>query len=151
MNGRHDGAANKPPDPLIPTPGDTIVPPTPVMQVTENPTPTFTFQAKIDANRRRTDNTPFHLKALLVALLVQHQKVGESFHFLPTDANSMAGALVKVSDIPNDEVNIKKYVKEMHEIDNRNNSKRYTVVFFVKVASTKTPGTMKKGPFHVAA
>jgi hypothetical protein len=144
MNGHQDGAANEPPDTLIPTPGDTIVPPTPVMQVTENPTTTFTFQAKIDANRRRTDNTPFHLKALLVALLVQHQKVDESFHFLPTNANSTAGALVKASDIPNDEVNIKKYVKEMHKIDNRNNNKRYTVVFFVKVASTKTLGTMKK-------
>jgi hypothetical protein len=144
MNGRHDGAPNEPPDLLTPTPGDTIVPPPPVMQITESPTTTFTFQAKIDANRRRTDNTPFHLKALLVALLVEHQKVDDTFHFLPTDGNSTAGAIVKASDIPNDEVNIKKYVKEMHNIDNRNNSKRYTVVFFVKVASTMTLGTMKK-------
>jgi hypothetical protein len=35
-------------------------------------------------------------------------------------------------------------MKEMHEINNRNNSKRYIVVFFVKVASTVTLGTMKK-------
>jgi hypothetical protein len=83
-------------------------------------------------------------QALLVALLIQHQKVDESFNFLPTDGNSTAGAIIKAIDIPNDEVNIKKYVKEMHEINNRNNSKRYTVVFFVKVASIMTLGMMKK-------
>jgi hypothetical protein len=144
MNGRHDGAANEPPDPLIPTPGNTIVPTTPAMQVTENLTTTFAFHAKINANRRRTDNTPFYLKALLVALLVEHQKVDNTFHFLPTDDNSTAGAIIKASNIPNDEANIKKYVKEMKEIDNRNNNKRYTVVFFVKVASMMTLGMMKK-------
>jgi hypothetical protein len=56
----------------------------------------------------------------------------------------MAGAITKVSDIPNDETAIKKYVKEMHEVDNRNNNKMYTVVLFVKIASTMTLGMMKK-------
>jgi hypothetical protein len=144
MKGRHDGAANKPPDPPIPTPGDTIVPIAPAMQVTENPMTTFTFQAKIDANCHRTDNTPFHLKALLVALLVEHQKVDNTFHFLPTNDNSTTSAIVKASNIPNDEANIKKYLKEMKEINNRNNNKWYTVVFFVKVASMMTLGMMKK-------
>jgi hypothetical protein len=87
---------------------------------------------------------PFYLKALLVTLLVKHQKVDNTFHFLPTNDNSTTSAITKANDIPNDEANIKTDVKEMKEIDNRNNNKRYMVLFFVKVASTMTLGMMKK-------
>jgi hypothetical protein len=83
---------------------------------------------------------------------LQHKGVDPTFHLLPTEEGSTAGAITKASDIPNNEVNIKKYVKNVHDVDNPNNSKTYTVVFYVKIASATTLGTMKNdnGLFYVA-
>jgi hypothetical protein len=90
------------------------------------------------------EKTPLRLKALLIELLTQHQKVDPTFHLLPTDDKSTAGAITKATEIPNNEEMIKQYVKEMHDVENRNNDKYYTVVFYIKVASSMTLGTMKK-------
>jgi len=144
MNGRHHGGNNAPPDPPVPEHGGPDPPSPTLMHDTESPTTTFTFQAKIDVNRKRDDKTPLRIKALLVALLIQHQRVDPTFHFLPNDDKSTAGAITKANEIPNTESKIKNYVKEMQEIDHRNNNKTYTVVFYVKVASSMTLGTMKK-------
>jgi hypothetical protein len=54
-----------------------------------------------------------------------------------------AGAITKAADLPNTETRMKEYVKEMNEIDSRNSS-HYTVVFFLKVASSMTLGMMKQ-------
>jgi hypothetical protein len=70
----------------------------------------FTFQqAKIDVNRHRNDTKPLCLNALLIEILLQHQRVDPTtFHFLPTDDGSTAaGAITKSSDIPNAEAHIK--------------------------------------------
>jgi hypothetical protein len=55
------------------------------------------------------------------------------------------------------EANTKKYkayVKEMHDFDNRNNSKSYKVVFYLKIVSAMTLGRMKQDtrqwPIYVA-
>jgi hypothetical protein len=113
--------------------------------VDESPTTKFKFQAKIDVNRDRNDKTPLRLKALLIELLIQHQKVDPTFHFLPTEDGSTASAITKANEIPNSEEQIKKYVKEMRDNDNGNKySKYYTVIFYVKVASSMTLGMMKK-------
>jgi hypothetical protein len=83
----------------------------------------FVFQAKIDVNRPRTETRPLRLKALLIALLIHHQSVDPTFHFLPTEDRSTAGAITKASDIiPNTKEHMKAYVKEMKDIDSRNSS-----------------------------
>jgi hypothetical protein len=67
----------------------------------------------------------------LIEILLQHQRVDPTFHFLPTEEGSTAGAITMAGDGPKSEANIMKYVKEMHDVDNRNNSKSYTVVFYI--------------------
>ena len=111
--------------------------------VEESPPTKFVFQAKIEANRNRNETTPFQLKSLLIELIVQHQRVDPTFHLLPTEEGSTAGAITKASELPNDSRRMKEYVKERQEIDRRNSS-NYTVVFFIKVASSKTLGMMKQ-------
>jgi hypothetical protein len=113
--------------------------------IVEESAPTkFVFQAKIEANRNRNATHPFQIKSLLIVeLLVQHQRVDHTFHFLPTADGSTKGAITKAQDIPNTEKGMKEYVKEMHDIDSRNSS-HYTVVFFMNAASSMTLGMMKK-------
>jgi hypothetical protein len=143
MNGVKDGVPNAPPYPPHPVDG-VQTDPTPVpVHVDENPPMKFVFQAKVEANRFRNEKFPFQLKSLLIELIVQHQRVDPTFHLLPTEDGSTAGAITKASDLPNTEQRMKEYVKEMHEIDSRNSS-HYTVVFFIKVASSKTLAMMKQ-------
>ena len=147
MNGNkvpNDGVDNVPPDPPTLTPVNPNPPTPPPMRMDESPITKFKFQAKIDVNRERSDNTPLRIKAILIKLLVEHQKVDPTFHLLPTEDGSTASAITKATDIPNSEEKIKDYVKEMRDSDNRNNSKYYTVVFYIKIASSMTLGMMKK-------
>jgi hypothetical protein len=147
MNGNkvpNDGVDNVPPDPPTLTPVDPNPPTPPPIRMDESPITKFKFQAKIDVNRERSDNTPLRIKAILIKLLVEHQKVDPTFHLLPTEDGSTASAITKATDIPNSEEKIKDYVKEMRDSDNRNNSKYYTVVFYIKIASSMTLGMMKK-------
>ena len=147
MNGNkvpNNGVDNVPPDPPTLTPVDPKPPTPPPMRMDESPITKFKFQAKIDVNRERSDNTPLRIKAILIKLLVEHQKVDPTFHLLPTEDGSTASAITKATEIPNSEEKIKDYVKEMRDSDNRNNSKYYTVVFYIKIASSMTLGMMKK-------
>jgi DNA-binding FrmR family transcriptional regulator len=147
MNGSkvpNDGVDNVPHDPPPITPVDLNPPTPPHMRMDESPITKFKFQAKIDVNRERNDNTPLRIKAILIKLLAEHQKVDPTFHLLPTEDGSTASAITKVTEIPNSEEKIKDYVKEIRDSDNRNNSKYYTVVFYIKVASSMTLGMMKK-------
>jgi hypothetical protein len=52
--------------------------------------------------------------------------------------------ITKASDILNTETDMKTYIKEMKDQEHRNNTKTYTISFFVKVASSMTLGLMKK-------
>jgi hypothetical protein len=126
--------------------GDPSHPTHPRMYVDESPTTKFKYQAKIDVNRDRNDKTPLRLKALLIELLIQHQNVDPTFHFLPTEDGSTASAITKANEIPNTEEQMKHYVKEMRDSDNDkgNKTKFYTVIFYVKVASSMTLGMMKQ-------
>jgi hypothetical protein len=110
----------------------------------ENPVTKIIFQAKIDVIRNRSDNQPLPIKALMIDILLQHQRVDPTFHFLPTEDGSNAGVLTTASDIPNNDSEMKKYIKEMRDVENRSNGKTYSVVFFVKIASTMTTGMMKR-------
>jgi hypothetical protein len=112
----------------------------------ESPLTKFTFQAKIDVNRNRSNKQPFRIKALLIEILLQHQRVDPTFHVLPTEeGSSTAGVITTASDVPNnEEAQLMKYVKKMHDVDNRNNSKSYTVVFYVKIASAMTLSMVMK-------
>ena len=142
MDGVKDGVPNAPP--YHPKPVDGVHNDFDPMSVTvEESSPTkFVFQAKIEVNRNRNETIPFQLKSLLIELIVQHQRVDPTFHLLPTEEGSTAGAITKASELPTEARRMKEYVKERHEIDRRNSS-NYTVVFFLKVASSKTLGMMK--------
>lgn len=142
-NGPHHGGDNVPPDPPAPTPGGPNQSSPPTIHLTESPKSKFSYQAKIDVNRRSNDHSPLRIKALLAELLTQHQRVDPTFHFLPADPSSSYGPITKASDIPNGEEQINRYVKEMHDVETRNNNKTYTVVFFLNIASSMTLGTMK--------
>jgi hypothetical protein len=107
----------------------------------------YKLQAKIDVNRNRNDKTPLRVRALLVKLIIQHQRVDSTFHFLPTMADSMSGA---VSPKParsqrttmGEQAQIKHYIREMHDIENRNNNKTYMV--FSVLTAIIALGMMKK-------
>ena len=142
MNGVKDGVPNAPPYSPQPVDGVPHASDPMAVIVEESPPTKFVFQAKIEANRNRNETIPLQLKSLLIELIVQHQRVDPTFHLLPTEEGSTAGAITKAAELPNDERRMKEYVKERHEIDHRNSS-NYTVVFFIKVASSKTLGMMK--------
>jgi hypothetical protein len=112
--------------------------------VLEKPVTKIIFQAKIDVIRNRSDTQPLPIKALMIDILLPHQCVDPTFHFLPTEDGSTARVLTTASDIPNNDVEMKKYIKEMRDVENRNNGKTYSVVFFVKIESTMTTGMMKR-------
>jgi len=139
MNGVKDGVPNAPPYPPHPVDGVQRASDPMSVIVDESPPTKFVFQAKIEANCNRNETFPFQLKSLLIALLVQHQRVDHTFYLLPTEDGSTRGAITKAYDIPNTEKDMKAYVKEMHDINNRNSS-HHTVVFFLKVASSMTLG-----------
>jgi hypothetical protein len=147
MNGSkvpNNGVDNVPPDPppLTPVNPDPSTPPP--MRMDESPITKFKFQAKINVNHERNDNTPLRIKAILIKLLVKHQKVDPTFHLLPTEDGSTASAITKATHIPNSEEKIKDSVKEMRDSNNRNNSKYYSIIFYTKIASSMTLGMMKK-------
>jgi hypothetical protein len=91
------------------------------------------------ANGQPQRQKTLRIKPLLIDLLLQHQRVKPTFlHLLPIEDGSPAGAITKGNEIPNSEEKIKNYVKAMHDVDSRNNSTTYTVVFYIKIASTMT-------------
>jgi hypothetical protein len=137
MNVGNDGVPNAPPYPPHHADGEKTT-------VDEGAPTQFVFQAKVEVNRNKNESHRFQLKSLLIALLVQYQRVDPTFHLLPTEEGSTKGAIAKAQDIPNTEKGMKAYVKEMHEIDRQYSSSYYTIVFFLKVASSKTLGMMKK-------
>jgi hypothetical protein len=143
-NGADDGVPPAPPDRPILAEGGPKQSSTPSMHCDENPVTKIIFQAKIDVIRNRNDDQPLPIKALMIDILLQHQRVDPTFHFLPTEDGSNAGVLTTASDIPNNDTEMKKYIKEMRDVENRNNGKTYSVVFFVKIASTMTTGMMKR-------
>jgi hypothetical protein len=146
MNGTDHGVptASPPPDPLLQANGLPNPPHPSSVNVDEAPVTKFTFQAKIDINRNRSETKPLLLNARLIEVLIQHQRVDPTFHFLPTEKGFNSGAIMMASDIPNTEEKIKHcVVKNMHDVDHHNNHKSYTVVFFIKVASSMTLGMMK--------
>jgi hypothetical protein len=102
------------------------------------------FLAKIEHTRNRSDTSPLRIKAFLIQLLLKHQNVDPTFQLLPHDTASTAGVITKASEIPNTETDMKTYIKEMKDQEHRNNTKTYTISFFVKVASSMTLGSMKK-------
>jgi hypothetical protein len=143
MNGVKDGVPNAPPYPPHSVDGVHHAPTPMSVHVDESPPTKFVFQAKIEAIRYRHETSPFNLKPSLIELLVKHQRLDPTFHLLPTEEGSTAGAITKAADLPNTERRMKEYVKEKHEIDSRN-SPQYTVIFFIKVASSMTLGMMKQ-------
>ena len=122
MNVVNDGVPNAPP--YLPHPVDGAKPasaPMPVI-VDESAPTKFVFQAKVEVNRNRNDRNSFQLKSLLIAFLVQYQRVDPTLHLLPTEEGSTKGAITKACDLPNTEHGMKDYIKEMHEIDSRYSS-----------------------------
>jgi hypothetical protein len=75
MNGVKDGVPNAPPYPPHSVDGVQNDPTPMSVNVDESPPTKFVFHAKIEANRSRDKKFPFQLKSLLIALLVQHQRV----------------------------------------------------------------------------
>jgi hypothetical protein len=145
MNSHHHGASNAPPNPVTDNhDGDLNHPPSQPTYVYENPTTKIQFLAKIEHTRNRSDTTHLHIKAFLIQLLLKHQNVEPTFQFLPHDAALMAGVITKASKILNTKDDMKTYIKEMKDHEDRNNTKTYTISFFLKFASSVTLGSMKK-------
>jgi hypothetical protein len=64
---------------------------------------------KVEQNRPASDTSPFPLKALIIATLIQFQKVDHTFKILPHDKHSKAGVITTVQDIPTDSTQLEKY------------------------------------------
>jgi hypothetical protein len=54
------------------------------------------------------------------------------------------GVITKASNILNTKTDMKTYIKEMKDQEHQNNTKTYTISFFLKVAISMTLGSMKK-------
>ena len=138
-----DGAPNGDPAPnLATTNGDT--PPTPFLpDINQTTTKIIQQKLKVTLNRSSTNHSPIPLKAILIATLVEFQKVDPTFTFLPTEKDSTASAITKASELPNDEEKLKKYVTDPENSPGNHNTIQ-PVDFYIRTSGEMSVTAMKK-------
>jgi hypothetical protein len=124
----HDGPNGPPVTPPTPANGRFSIGVTPHQFGTDS-TPVFNTCMRIDILRPGHDNAPYPIKALLTNLLQELQKVHHSNALLPIDASSTHGALMLPSDIPSDEIGIKRYFGGFQDAPGRNPKGNTTLAF----------------------
>jgi hypothetical protein len=110
----------------------------------EDEKPLVTIQVRIDINRPSTDTTSFPMRALLLHLLKELQKVHSGHAILPIDTTSTSPTIHQATDFPvNDTIN--QYFGGFQDANGRTNQTTKTLRVFVRIQSDRSLRDLK---FH---
>ena len=131
----HHGGPNGSQPPPTQPPDDTPPPVMPSGHPDEDAKQLVQLQVRIDINRPSADTTPFPMRALLLNLLKELQKVHSTNAILPIDASSTSTALRQATDFPLDDT-ISQYFGGFQDAPGRNNKETKTLRIFVRLRTS---------------
>jgi hypothetical protein len=138
----HHGGPNDSQPPPTPPPDGNPPSATYAGHPNDDAKPLIEIQVRIDINRPSTDTTSFPMRALLLNLFKELQKVHSVHAILPIDASSNSPTIRQATDFPVDDT-ITQYFGGFQDAPGRTNQTTKTLRVFVRIQSDRSLRDLK--------